>query len=305
MSRNQEDLEKSPHNLLNNGNRGHQGPMQPRVAIIGAGVAGLRCAEVLIKSGLNVTMYEGRNRIGGRVGQMKSAGRWVDLGANWLHGDTPGNPISRIANKTETVLHGWEERHALFNSAGERINDDKAAAMSEAVWETIAKGFKYSDKHSHEINPWKSLMDYFKEEIPKDEHNPDTVSDILKVAQGWGPFVGDPIERQSLKFFFLEETIDGENVFVASTYKDILEEIGRTAIERADLHLNQDVVKFEECTRSSISGRRSTTVHTASGIEREFDEVVVTAPLGWLKRHKNSAFQNPLPERLSQAMDNM
>ncbi len=39
----------------------------PHICIVGAGIAGLRCAEVLIKKGLKVTILEARNRIGGRV----------------------------------------------------------------------------------------------------------------------------------------------------------------------------------------------------------------------------------------------
>lgn len=52
-------------------------------------------------------------------------------------------------------------------------------------------------------------MDYFAEEVPKIETDPQIISDTLDCAHMWGAFVGDPIERQSLKFFFLEETIDG------------------------------------------------------------------------------------------------
>ena len=37
------------------------------VCVVGAGVSGLRCAEVLAQEGLKVTILEGRNRIGGRV----------------------------------------------------------------------------------------------------------------------------------------------------------------------------------------------------------------------------------------------
>ena len=37
------------------------------VCIVGAGISGLRCAEVLTQQGLKVTILEGRNRIGGRV----------------------------------------------------------------------------------------------------------------------------------------------------------------------------------------------------------------------------------------------
>ena len=37
------------------------------VGVIGAGLAGLRCAEILIEDGIKVTILEARDRLGGRV----------------------------------------------------------------------------------------------------------------------------------------------------------------------------------------------------------------------------------------------
>lgn len=39
------------------------------VGIVGAGVAGLRCADVLLKHGVKVTILEARDRLGGRVSE--------------------------------------------------------------------------------------------------------------------------------------------------------------------------------------------------------------------------------------------
>lgn len=39
----------------------------PHVCVVGAGVAGLRCADVLLRHGVKVTILEGRDRLGGRV----------------------------------------------------------------------------------------------------------------------------------------------------------------------------------------------------------------------------------------------
>jgi NADPH-dependent 2,4-dienoyl-CoA reductase/sulfur reductase-like enzyme len=39
----------------------------PHVCVVGAGVAGLRCVDLLLKQGVKVTVLEGRNRVGGRV----------------------------------------------------------------------------------------------------------------------------------------------------------------------------------------------------------------------------------------------
>lgn len=40
---------------------------RPNVAVIGAGLSGLRCADILIQNGARVTLFEARDRVGGRV----------------------------------------------------------------------------------------------------------------------------------------------------------------------------------------------------------------------------------------------
>lgn len=39
----------------------------PHIGVIGAGISGLRCADILIQNGARVTILEARDRIGGRV----------------------------------------------------------------------------------------------------------------------------------------------------------------------------------------------------------------------------------------------
>lgn len=46
-----------------------EGSLVPHVCVVGAGIAGLRCATILVSYGLKVTILEARERIGGRVGK--------------------------------------------------------------------------------------------------------------------------------------------------------------------------------------------------------------------------------------------
>ena len=39
----------------------------PHICVVGAGISALKCAEVLGQNGIKVTIFEARNRIGGRV----------------------------------------------------------------------------------------------------------------------------------------------------------------------------------------------------------------------------------------------
>jgi len=274
------------------------------VAVIGAGIAGLRCSDVLARNGVKVTLFEARDRIGGRVHQLESGGHLMDMGPNWIHG-TKGNPMMHLAEKTGTLVTEPEENQALFDTEGKRRSDAEAVELSSKLWEMIVDAFKYSDAHTAKIDPQVSLFEFFGsklgEEKGLDRRKRD---DLLHEAQMWGPFIGDSVEKQSLRFFFLEECVEGENVFVAGTYKDILTEVSRTATnkEKVNLRLQTPVTHFDT---TPTSGDNKVTIATSSGEKASFDDVIVTCPLGWLKRNHVNAFTPPLPPRLTTAISNI
>jgi hypothetical protein len=117
----------------------------------------------------------------------------------------------------------------------------------------------------------------------------------------WGGFIGATTSRQSLKFVWLEECLEGENLFCAGTYANVLEHVSVPVLKGADIRLNHVVNKISTGTtehqttvRVGLSGRNDET----------FDEVIVTCPLGWLKRNKD-VFEPELPMRMSQAIDQL
>lgn len=55
-----------------------------RIAVIGAGISGLTCAYELQKAGFNVTVFEKRGWVGGRMSTRTKDGLPFDLGANHL-----------------------------------------------------------------------------------------------------------------------------------------------------------------------------------------------------------------------------
>ncbi|SPN97710.1 related to anon-37cs protein [Cephalotrichum gorgonifer] len=279
---------------------------QPHIGVIGAGLAGLRCADILMQYGFKVTILEGRNRIGGRVHQVTlQNGHAVDLGPNWIHG-TKDNPILDIATETKTETGSWDTRSYMFDESGALLSLEESERYASIMWSIIQDAFEYSNKHGGEITPDESLWDFFNREIvqriPQSEDGHERARKmVLQVAEMWGAFVGSPIQTQSLKYFWLEECIEGENLFCAGTYQKILRSIAKPALDTAD-------VKFEKVV-SNISCRdgyqRKVRVQTKGDEVFEFDHVVLTAPLGWLKKNSRDAFDPPLPPRMVKAIDSL
>lgn len=230
-----------------------------------------------------------------------------DRGPNWIHG-TENNGIFEIAKQTKTQLHSWEEKQQLFDTDGTPLSPVEAAEYGALLWDDglIASAFRYSRQHTASIPASTSLLDYFRSEaaklfadLPPQEADRKRAT-LLHICEFWGAYVGSPVSRQSLKFFWLEECIEGENPFVAETYHKILAHVAKPALDKADIRYENKVVEItcrgegEEKPKITVEGK---------GTE-EFDEIVVTTPLGWLKRNKG-AFKPGLTKEMEKAIDSL
>ena len=93
-----------------------------------------------------------------------------------------------------------------------------------------------------------------------------------------------------------------ENLFLASTYKSILDLIAGRALAKAELKLSTKVTSLNSYIQSGEPP--SVTITTASNDTLTFDEVIVTCPLGWLKRN-TSSFSPTLPSQITTAIEHI
>ena len=131
-----------------------------------------------------------------------------DSGPNWIHG-TGDNPIMAIAEATKTLAHDPEGENIAIAPDGQLISDDVSIKVAEFVWMTIGEAFEYSNRHGESIPPDRSLFDFLREKLQQTQFSEVEKELCLDACKLWGAYVGDPIGKQSLKFFCLEECIDG------------------------------------------------------------------------------------------------
>lgn len=92
----------------------------PRVVVVGAGLAGLHCAYRLHRAGVDVTVYEAANRVGGRTFTAR--------------GEFPGGQIAELGG--ELIDSNHLILHALADELGIPLDDrfEDAPSVAEVWW---------------------------------------------------------------------------------------------------------------------------------------------------------------------------
>ena len=125
------------------------------VLVLGAGVAGLRAAEVLREAGKAVIVLEARDRAGGRVLTDRRWGVPVELGASWIHGVT-GNPVAARLQAAGIRTVAASEDTALYGASGTRLPEGRMDAL-EAQAASLAEAGREGSPDSDE--PLRTALD--------------------------------------------------------------------------------------------------------------------------------------------------
>jgi monoamine oxidase len=91
--------------------------MNKRVVIIGGGVSGLSAASSLVRMGCKVTLLEAKKQLGGRIHTVQNGDLILELGAEFLHGESQAitNAIRAAELSTHTTTENYQLcRHGHF-----------------------------------------------------------------------------------------------------------------------------------------------------------------------------------------------
>ncbi|KAI3319323.1 hypothetical protein HD806DRAFT_509660 [Xylariaceae sp. AK1471] len=268
------------------------------VCVIGAGVSGLHAAGLLASAGFQVTILEARDRIGGRLQQNAELGASVDLGASWIHG-TKGNPLVTLAEKAGSITTACGAVNSICTSDGDWLPRNIARAYYQEVWEILDLAIEKSQNEHSTLSDDAKMMDFFRQELsrryPRANHTEIHAMLLRQIAEMWGAFMGSDCERQSLKNLWLDSGLEGDNLFVASTYQAILVNLRSAVDMKATIRLQCEVTRVTNNKSAGVD------VVATDGFRGNFDNVIVTAPLGWLKRNLH-VFSPPLSHGISNAI---
>jgi predicted NAD/FAD-dependent oxidoreductase len=111
------------------------------VVVVGAGVSGLACAQVLHAAGRKVLVLERARGVGGRCATRRVEGQPVDFGVAFLHGSDPAF-LAALGEVPATRLDGWPL--AIFG-AGRPCQPDAFTSGERRL--AFAEGISAFPKH--------------------------------------------------------------------------------------------------------------------------------------------------------------
>lgn len=132
--------------------------MSKKVFIIGAGFAGLAAARELQGAGIEVEIFEARDRIGGRAWTEERMGMPLELGATWVHWMQPFI-WTEIARYGQELIQSPDYERAYWISNGtvhsgpEEELDDRLSRPQAKIFEGSQEIFPYPHDPLHVLSP--------------------------------------------------------------------------------------------------------------------------------------------------------
>ncbi len=268
---------------------GVAGPVE-RVVVVGAGISGLTVASALTRAGVECVVLEARDRIGGRLHTVDLAGSPVDLGGSWIH-MPGGNPMTAFAQQVGVSRRSADpvpEMAGLDCAEGRRLADDETQAVLGLYEEPFPEA---AAQLAARLGPDASAADAIEAFVTGAGLAPGPARRARQMLYGFiEAECADRAERQSLRWMWNELEYEGN--YFGDVPDGGYRRLVNAMAAGVDVRLGVPVTEVAV----SAGGVR---VQTAQGRSEEGSHVVVTVPLGVLKREALRFSPGLPPDRLA------
>ncbi|CAJ0929539.1 unnamed protein product, partial [Mesorhabditis belari] len=290
---------------LLNGNEG-----KLRVAIVGGGLAGLSAARSLQEKNVDYVLFEGTDRVGGRVRNTPYRSGFIQFGAEFVNGKS--NPVYEIASRLNLLDRYMDDEELFTDDVLYACGQSDISKNDIKEFQTFTKPLsdKFEEAGKEEMTPSVAEMFYteYEEWLQQDSQRLarrrifDRLSKLYQTyyENEWSaPF-------DQLAVLNLERWDDFSDAFASFTlgpqgFKAILDDI-KSFVNEKNIRYNSIVQNIDY---SGSKVRLTVTSPCVSDQPLLFDYVIVTCPIGHLKRFSFSLFTPPLPKVKQQAIENI
>jgi len=259
--------------------------MPKHVVVIGGGISGLTAAAELLKSGCRVTLLEAKSRLGGRVHTVTHKSTLVELGAEFLHGQSQPM-IDALEAAQLSVRRMNVESRILFPNGKFRQMD---------VWQRVEKVIGKVDPKKPDCS--------FSEFIQSHLFTPQTKRLSMAFVEGFNAANASRISAHALlrSQYDAEHMVDPHQGRIEQGYGALVG-FYESAVHALGGHIMQGMVVRKISWRRgnvTVCGERKKQRGGAtepSKFRQQYDAAVITLPLGVLKA-SDVEFVPPLPHK--------
>lgn len=236
------------------------------VIVVGAGISGLAAATRLRSLGFQVTVVEGRDRVGGRIWTDRSLGIPVDMGASWIHGPQ-GNPITGFAKQASARTFVTDDDSiSVYDEQGDELKWEPTLDIAERKFEQLEERIEsWSEKRDEDLSIYATLSRISPQALEDLEMQWFLTSVIEFDA-------GGPLEELSSWYWEGDEKFPGKDVVLPDGYDAITNLLAKG--------LN---IKTKQVVQEIHQDANRVTI-TTDGETLSADFAVITLPLGVLKK---------------------
>ncbi|XP_033956157.1 peroxisomal N(1)-acetyl-spermine/spermidine oxidase-like isoform X1 [Pseudochaenichthys georgianus] len=286
-----------------------------KVVIVGCGISGIAAAHRLVNAGFqHVQILEATARSGGRIKTDTLGDNIVEIGAHWIHGPTEENPVFCLArqyglldpktltpeNQGVDVEVSPHQASNFFSSSGRKLNAEDVYPAEEMFYELIYESSKFESQGGE---PWACVGDFIRSKAEQRAaekwKNIDAatrclrlcvISNMLKVECCFNG--AHSMDEVGLGAYGLYKTLPGLDCTFPGGYEGLIKNLMS--------ELPRDLVTYNRpvrCVHWNNTEKEENALMIECDDEKKMaaDHVIVTVPLGYLKKHHSTLFSPPLP----------
>lgn len=274
---------------------------EPRIAIIGGGLAGLSAAYRLKKQGVSSTIYEASTRLGGRIQSYPDAldnKLVIDMGAELINSDHEDMLAFcklfeiPLFNRLEDGRNQGYDMECFFFD-GKRISEQEVAAMLAPLAAQIAADADALDTQYKLYAPVLdrlSVADYL--DLYKDRIPAPYIRTLIENSVR-SEFGVEPSEASAILLIFNLPTVKGRRVEILGMSDEAYSVVGGTSeIVKALGGVLESQVQYRKELKSLRQKGMTYKIAFSDGTSAEYDYVIIAIPFTTLR---DVTIQAPLP----------